>query len=305
MQLESSQHYSCGRFAAERSAANETPILSRCSSDLRNIKLCDHISRSTSVISSLEGSASFEALRATILADYRSCSKSTDDRRNIFFEGSVVDRSTEIGYDNIFGPGVVVSSRAKIGSRNIFLSYSQIGVLSPAFANCLTGNLQIGDENVFFPFSTIEYGTSNGKTTIGDRNRLMKGSHIGHDSKLINDNKVGNFVQTAGYVTLLNNTNVGSMSMIKQHCILGDGCFIIPRTDVRDHVSPFTIKSSYPRFNGRLNIVLLKRMGFNLSEIKILKTMIKNKTKKSILHSSLIQLYNNSVDIFCEVTGNS
>ena len=84
---------------------------------------------------------------------------------------AIVDPSASIADSAEIGPYCVVGADVKIGEHTVAKSHV-----------VMEGPLEIGDDNVFFPFSTIgvapqdlKYRGERSATRIGNRNRLVCG----------------------------------------------------------------------------------------------------------------------------------
>ena len=129
--------------------------------------------------------------------------------------GAEIDPSAEIGPFCLVGPharigpgsrlvhSVTVLGRTTIGAENTFHPYAVIGGdpqdLKYKGEDSLT---IIGDRNVIRESVTIHKGTTTGagETRIGNRNYVMAGSHVAHDSIVEDDCILANATILAGHV---------------------------------------------------------------------------------------------------------
>ncbi len=203
-------------------------------------------------------------------------------------------------------PSSIVHKKAKIGANTTIGPFCQIGKDVVIGKNCILkshvvieGNVIIGDDNVFFPFSTIgtipqdlkykgektkviignnckmrEYCTINlgtkgggGTTRIGDNCLLMIGTHIAHDCIIDKNVIFANHSTLAGHVEIEKNVVVGALSAIHQFSRIGEGAMIGGMSGITADVPPFcTALGNRAKLNG-LNIIGLKRNLFDKEEI--------------------------------------
>jgi UDP-N-acetylglucosamine acyltransferase len=204
---------------------------------------------------------------------------------------AIVDAKAEIGAGTIIGPycvigpDVVLGSNCwlqhhvtltgpmRAGSRNKFYSYCSIGQQTqdlkyqgePTY-------LQIGDENTFREFVTVNRSTtSEGKTRVGNGGNFLAYSHIGHDCTVGNGVVFSNNGTLAGHVQVDDNAVMGGLTAVHQFCRIGrfaitGGCSKI----VRD-VPPFMIADGNPAEVRGVNLVGLERKGFPPENVKLIR----------------------------------
>ena len=121
-----------------------------------------------------------------------------------------------------------VEGPTAIGEDNVFFPYSTVGVASQdkkykgerAFT-------RIGSRNTIREFVTIHRGTQGGGllTEIGDGNLLMAYTHVAHDVKIGSGAMLDNGVTLAGHVTVGDNATISAFSGVHQFCRVGRECF--------------------------------------------------------------------------------
>ena len=152
-----------------------------------------------------------------------------------------INESAIIGPYCIIGPGVTIGARTElkaniyvegptwIGDDNIFFPYSSIGVASQdkKYAGEYA-ETRIGNNNTIREFVTINRGTKGGGalTKIGDGNWIMAYVHIAHDAIVGNHCILGNSVTFAGHVTIEDYANVGAFSGLHQFCRIGRNAIV-------------------------------------------------------------------------------
>ena len=134
---------------------------------------------------------------------------------------------------------------------------------------------------VFIPesrfHSTLNSGTEGGGgvTRVGDDCLLMTGSHVGHDATLGNRVILANQVAIAGHCWLGDDVIVGGLSGIHQWVRVGHGAIIGAVTMVTNDVIPYGLVQGPRGELDGLNLVGLRRAGFDECRIAALKRAYK------------------------------
>lgn len=189
---------------------------------------------------------------------------------------------------------VNISGNTTIGNDNIFFPFSSIGT-TPQDLKYKGENsqLHIGNNNTFRENVTISTGTKDGGmvTKILDNNLFMTGSHIAHDCKIGNNNIFVNQVTLGGHVNIMNNVVIGGLSAIIQYVTIGSFSMIGGMSGIDKNVLPFSLVIGNRAKLRGLNLVGIRRNKFNKKEIDQIRSIHNNLFNKKI---SLNQ--NNKVD---------
>lgn len=162
-----------------------------------------------------------------------------------------------IGHVSIAGP-------TRIGEGNVFYPYCSIGQRSqdlkytsePTF-------LEIGNNNSFREFCTVNRGTLPGtKTIIGHHGNFLAYSHIAHDCTVGDHVIFSNNGTIAGHVTVEDHVIIGGLSGVHQFCRLGQHSLIGGCTKIVQDVPPYMIADGNPAEVRGINQVGLERRGF-------------------------------------------
>jgi len=217
----------------------------------------------------------------------------------IVSEEAVIGHGVEIGPYAIIGAGVTIGADtkigaqtriegpAKIGERNVFYGSASIG--GPPQDLKYRGErteLQIGNDNVFREFVTINRGTAGGGglTTIESDNFFMAYSHVAHDCHVGSHTIFANNATLAGHVDVGDHSTIGAFSAVHQFCRVGDHAFIGGFTVVTQDALPF-IKTvgDRPAKTYGINTIGLQRKGFSAETIDALdrayRILIRSKLK--------------------------
>ena len=175
-----------------------------------------------------------------------------------------------IGENTELKSHVVVSGNTQIGKNNTFYSFSNIGC-DPQDLKFKgeDSNLFIGDSNIFRENVTISKGTKDGgmDTQINNKNLFMTGVHIAHDCKIGNENIFVNQVTLGGHVNIMNNVVIGGLSAIIQFVTIGSYSMIGGMSGIDKNVLPFSLAIGNRAKLRGLNLVGIRRKGFDKSEI--------------------------------------
>lgn len=175
-----------------------------------------------------------------------------------------VDRGVVIGDNNKLMNSVTLLYGTRMGSGNVFFPGTVVGAIPQdlKFRGEDT-TAQIGDDNTIRENVTINRGTAaKGQTVVGNGNLIMEGAHIAHDVQLGNGCIVGNSTKIAGEVVVDDYANISASVLVHQFCRIGSYVMIGGGTRTGQDVPPFVMAAREPVAFCGLNIVGLRRRGF-------------------------------------------
>jgi UDP-N-acetylglucosamine acyltransferase len=187
---------------------------------------------------------------------------------------AVIGDEVELGEGCIVESHAMVKGPARLGRRNHFYPFSVVG----GDPQDLTYkgervSLEVGDENEFHEFSTVNRGTvkGGGTTRLGSNNLIMSYAHIGHDSQIGNHTIFVNGATLAGHVTVEDYATIGAFCPVHQFCRIGKYSYIAAHTVITQDVPPFS-KIVAPRDTKcyGVNSVGLERNGFSPDRIEFI-----------------------------------
>ena len=117
----------------------------------------------------------------------------------------IVGAEVEIGERTRLMAHVYVEGPTSIGDDNVFFPYSSVGAAPQDLKyKGERSETRIGNRNRIREFVTIHRGTQGGGlvTSIGDDNLLMAYVHVAHDVRIGDHTILGNGVGFAGHVTV-------------------------------------------------------------------------------------------------------
>jgi UDP-N-acetylglucosamine acyltransferase len=178
------------------------------------------------------------------------------------------------------GPGckltshVVIRGNTKVGENNVFYQFSTIGETPPdkKYGGERT-RLEIGHNNVFRECMTVHLGTvqGDGLTSIGSNNLFLAYSHIAHDCKVGDHVIFANNATLAGHVNIGNRVSLGGFVKIAQFCTVGDFSYIGGDCGISKDIPAFLKIARAPERPAGLNSVGMARAGIDKADIALIK----------------------------------
>lgn len=187
---------------------------------------------------------------------------------------AVVGDDVELGDGCVLDHHAVVQGPARLGRKNRVYPFAVVGgdPQDLTYRGERT-SLEIGDENIFREFSTVNRGTAKGGgvTRVGHRNLIMSYAHIAHDCHVGDHTVFVNGATLAGHVTVDDHAQVGAFCPVHQFCRIGRHAYIAAHTVITQDVPPFSkiVAPRETRCYG-LNAVGLERAGFSPERIESL-----------------------------------
>ncbi|MFN7038737.1 MAG: acyl-ACP--UDP-N-acetylglucosamine O-acyltransferase [Alphaproteobacteria bacterium] len=187
---------------------------------------------------------------------------------------SIIGDNVVIGANNIIKSHVVITGNTNIGDNNEFFSFSCIGEM-PQDKKYKGENskLIIGKNNIIREYVTINPGTEGGGmvTSIGNNCLLMASVHIAHDCK-VGDNVIfANNATLAGHVEVADHALLGGLSAVRQFVRIGKYAMIGGMAGIDSDVIPFGLAINKRANLAGINLVGLKRAGFERNSINNIK----------------------------------
>jgi UDP-N-acetylglucosamine acyltransferase len=183
---------------------------------------------------------------------------------------SIIGANVVIGARTRVGPHVVIDGNTSIGEDNVFYQFSSIG--APPQDKKYAGEptrLEIGDRNTIREFCTFNRGTVQdvGVTRLGNDNWIMAYVHLAHDCQIGNHTIFANNAQLAGHVQVGDWAIMGGFSNVHQFCKIGAHAMVGMSTSLTQDVPPYVILSGNPAQAHGINSEGLKRRGFSREAI--------------------------------------
>jgi UDP-N-acetylglucosamine acyltransferase len=196
---------------------------------------------------------------------------------------AIIDPAAQLGADVEIGPYSVIGGGAVIGDKCTIQAHVVIegsvkmgagnfighGTIIGAPPQDLKFNLrtqsgvEIGNGNIIREHCTIHRGSTDGSATIlGDRNFLLVGAHLGHDSRVGNDVVIANDSLLGGYVQIDDRAFIGGGSRFHQGIRMGR--LVMAEGRFTQNLPPF-LSAAKNQVYG-MNIVGLRRADFSAAD---------------------------------------
>lgn len=175
-----------------------------------------------------------------------------------------IDKNVEIGDNNVLMNSVTLLSGTRMGSGNTLFPGAVIGAIPQdlKFRGEET-TVVIGDNNKIRENVTIHRGTaSKGTTKVGSNNLIMENAHIAHDCEVGNGIIMGNSTKLAGEVIIDDNAIISAVVLVHQFCRIGGYTMVQGGSRTSKDIPPFIMAGKEPIAYAGLNIVGLRRRGF-------------------------------------------
>lgn len=205
----------------------------------------------------------------------------------------IVGADVEIGACTRLMAHIVCEGSLRIGEDNLFYPFSTVGLASQDKKyQGERSETRIGNRNNIRESVTIHRGTREGGlvTRIGDENLLMAYVHVAHDCQIGNSVILGNAATLAGHVTIGDWASVGAFSGVHQFCRVGRHAFIGGYSVIIQDVMPFssTVAEREVKVFGA-NRVGLERRGFSKESVEALQIAFRLLTRSKLNTSQAIE----------------
>ncbi len=201
---------------------------------------------------------------------------------------AIVSPDADIGQGVTIGPYCTVGGSVRLGSGTTLLSHVVVDGKTTIGSNCRIfpfaavglapqdmkyrgeeSELHIGDNVTIRENVTINPGTEGGGmvTRVGSGCLLMVGSHVAHDCIVGNNVIFANNATLAGHVVVGDFAVLGGLSAVHQFVRIGGHAMIGGMSGVENDVIPFGSVMGNRAYLSGLNIVGLKRRGFERDAI--------------------------------------
>jgi UDP-N-acetylglucosamine acyltransferase len=203
----------------------------------------------------------------------------------IIARGAELGSHVRIGPFCTVGPNAVIEDRAELVSHVVVDGHSRIGADVVLYPFCTVGlapqdlkyqgqptRCEIGPRTQVREHCTIHRGTVTGKgiTRVGSDCLLMAVAHVAHDCTLGDQVIVANNVVMGGHVSIGDHAVIGGAAAIHQYVRIGRAAMIGGVSGVEADVIPFgSVIGNRARLAG-LNVIGLKRRGFDKAQIQLL-----------------------------------
>jgi UDP-N-acetylglucosamine acyltransferase len=168
---------------------------------------------------------------------------------------------------------VSLSGPSKFGAANRFYAFCSLGQRTQdlKYAGEPT-YLEVGDENTFREFVTVNRGTAAGDyTRIGSRGNFLAYSHVAHDCTVGNAVIFSNNGTIAGHVEVGDHAVIGGLTAVHQFCRIGRHAITGGCSKIVQDVPPYMIADGNPAEIRGYNKVGLERAGSSEEAMRAIK----------------------------------
>jgi len=201
-----------------------------------------------------------------------------------------IAQDVEIGPYSIVGEHVVLHPGTQVQSHVVIDGWTEIGEQCRIFPFASIGaipqdlkfkgeesRVEIGSHNTIREYVTVHRGTAQGggTTKIGHHNLLMAYVHVAHDCDIGSHVILANAATLAGHIKVGDFAVIGGLTGLHQFVRIGRHAIIGGCSAVAQDVPPFvSAVGNRVKLYG-LNIVGLKRQGFDDRQLASLKSAYK------------------------------
>ena len=211
---------------------------------------------------------------------------------NIIGPFCYIDADVVIGDNNVFQNSVTLNQGTRLGSGNEIFPGASISTKPQdlKFKGEIT-TCEIGDNNSIRENVTISRGTaSKGTTMVGSNNLLMENMHIAHDCVIGSNCIIGNSTKFAGEVVVDDCAIVSGSVLVHQFCHIGGYVMIQGGSRTSQDIPPFVIAGKEPIKYAGLNLIGLRRRGFSLETIELIRKAYDILYSKGILKEGIAEI---------------
>lgn len=180
-----------------------------------------------------------------------------------------IEDDVVIGDNCIIYPYVSIMNGTRMGSDNKVFQNTVLGAEPQDFnyrgeaSQLIIGNGNIIRENVVINRATF----SDGQTVIGDKNFLMEGVHVSHDTKIGRANVFGYGTKIAGDCIIGDRVIFSSGVIANPGARVGDAAMIQSGTRFSKDIPPFIVATDNPVRFGGVNKTILRNYSVDEKEI--------------------------------------
>ncbi len=200
--------------------------------------------------------------------------------------GAELGADVTVGPFAVIGPEVTLAEGVEVQSHAVVVGHTHVGERTRIFSFASVGGepqdkkfegesttLVIGRDNVIRENATLHVGTAKGggATRIGDDNLVMNGAHLAHDVQVGSHTIIASFCGVAGHVVVGDHAVLGAFTGVHQFTRVGESVMVAANTMLSQDAPPFSmVAGDRARLVG-LNIVGLRRRGFDRERVAALK----------------------------------
>ncbi len=190
----------------------------------------------------------------------------------------VIGKNVRLGVGVIVQPHVVIEDNVTIGDATRIESFAVLGGW-PQHASEREGrgSVIIGSQVFIGCRATVNRGTEERSTVVGDYSMIMEDVHVAHDVQLGNQVRLVNGTELAGHVTIGDHSTLYGQVGVQQWVRIGERAMIAGRSAVTKDVPPFTVaEGSKPIGLVGINTRLLRSEHIPREVISVLRSIFRS-----------------------------
>jgi UDP-N-acetylglucosamine acyltransferase len=225
--------------------------------------------------------------------------------KNVTIEAYAIIKGTVTLHDNVvikshayidgnttIGEGTVIWPSASIGTKTQDLKFRGEKTFVIIGKNC-----EIRE------FATINSSCQeNSVVKIGDHCLIMAYCHVAHNCEIGNRVIMANNAMLAGHVVVEDYAIIGGMTPVHQFSRIGCYSMVGGFSRITHDVPPYTLGAGAPYRLGGLNLIGLKRHGFNIDVRRALTKAFKLTYRSGLRLAAALEIIEDEVDMNPHVT---
>lgn len=151
-----------------------------------------------------------------------------DNKNNFIHPTAIIGANVVLGKNNYIGANCYIVGSVIIGDNNHFEAFCSVGTFPEhrsLFNSKKMKGVEIGDDNVFREFTTINSGCYR-NTFLASNIWMLRGSHVGHDAEIYDDTTLSCNVIIGGHSSIGCDVNFGIGAICHQFSVIGSGSMI-------------------------------------------------------------------------------
>lgn len=204
--------------------------------------------------------------------------------------GARIGEGVRIGPYAVIGPHVQLGDSCEVQAHAVITGSTTLGAHNRIHSHAVVGgepqdrkyrgantSLVIGSGNWIREHATIHTGTevAGGVTTIGDDCILMANAHVAHDCNLGSRVILANNVMLAGHTRIEDGAILNGGAGVHHFTTVGTLAYIGGLSRITQDIPPYVIADGRPARPRSVNVIGLKRAGFDDETIRCIKSAFK------------------------------
>jgi UDP-N-acetylglucosamine acyltransferase len=204
---------------------------------------------------------------------------------------SIIEAGAVIGAGCVIDSHVRIYDATRLGERNRVCHGATLGAEPQdlGYTPEKSKPLVIGDDNHFKENVNISRGVKSAQgTRIGNDNYFMAFSHVGHDCIVGDHNIFANTAALGGHVEMEHHIFLSGQVAVHQFCRIGAYAMLGGLSGVTQDIPPYVMANGQRAEISGLNLVGLRRNGFDQQQRSVIKQAYKILYKSGLKQSEAL-----------------